>query len=115
MHRAILMAFAVAGLILATADRSSAMAAAAPAELAPAPPDANGVRMAHFACDPRCARRWPPRQYWHWDDRPIWDDPWVVLQPNFWGSREPYFLPADQWAREWHPPWARHWRPRHPH
>ena len=63
-----------------------------------------------FVCDPRCARRWPPRQYWQWDQRPIWDDPWTVLQPNFWGSPEPYFVPADQWAHEWHPPWIRHWR-----
>jgi hypothetical protein len=39
----------------------------------------------------------------------------AVLRPNFWGSPEPYFVPADQWAHEWHPPWVRHWRPRHPH
>jgi hypothetical protein len=117
MHRAILVAFTAAGLVLAAAPASRAMAitAAAPSELARASPDANGIYMAHFTCDPRCARRWPPRQYWQWDERPIWDDPSAVLRPNFWGSPEPYFVPADQWAHEWHPPWVRRWRPRHPH
>jgi hypothetical protein len=54
MHRTILVAFAAAGLVLATAPANRAMAitAAAPSELAPASPDANGIYMAHFTCDP---------------------------------------------------------------
>jgi hypothetical protein len=117
MHRAILVAFAIGALVLAmaSANRASAMTAAAPSEFAPAAPAAARVHTAHFTCDPRCARRWAPRQYWQWGQRPVRDDPWTVLQPNFWGSPEPYFVPADQWAHEWHPPWIRHWRPHHPH
>jgi hypothetical protein len=115
--RAILVAFAVGalGLTIVPADRAAAMTVAARSELASATPIAARVHTAHFTCDSRCARRWPPRQYWQWDQRPVWDDPWMVLRPNFWGSPEPYFVPADQWAHEWHPPWIRHWRPRHPH
>lgn len=116
MHRAILVASAIGALVLAMtpANRAVAMAATAPSELAHATPSASAVQMAHFSCDPRCARRWPPRQYWQWDQRPVWDDPRTVLQPNFWGSPEPYFVPADQWTHEWRPPWIRHWRSRHP-
>lgn len=53
------------------------------------------------------APEWPHRQYWQWGDRPIWDDPWVVLRPNFWGSPEPHVVPADIWACKWHLPSAR--------
>ena len=57
---------------------------------------------------------WAPRQYWQWDHRPVWDDPWAVLRPNFWGSAEPHLVPADIWACKWHlpsdQPWARDWR-----
>lgn len=65
----------------------------------------------HWRCD--CARDWPHRQYWQWDHRPIWDDPWLVLKPNFFGSPEPHLVPADIWARKWHPPWLHRWRHRH--
>jgi hypothetical protein len=114
MHRAILMAFALGGLILATApaNRAVAMTVAPLSEPAPVNPTAADIHMARFNCDPRCVRRWPPRQYRQWDQRPAWDDPWSVLQPNFWGSPEPYYVPTDQWAREWRPPWVRDWRPR---
>lgn len=57
-----------------------------------------------------CARDWPHRQYWQWDHRPIWDDPWLTLKPNFFGSPEPHLVPADIWVRKWHPPWLQHWR-----
>jgi hypothetical protein len=56
------------------------------------------------------AQQWSPRTYWQWDERPIWDDPWTVLRPNFWGSPEPYLMPADIWACEWHLPGVRYWR-----
>ena len=117
MHRAIVMAIAVGVLVLAIApaSRAVAMAPTAPSELAPASPNAIRLHAAHVSCDPRCARRWPPRQYWQRDQRSVWDDPWTVLQPNFWGSPEPYFVPTDQWAHEWRPPWIRHWGSRHPH
>jgi hypothetical protein len=46
---------------------------------------------------------WRQRRYWRWDHRPIWDDPWEVLQPTIWGSPEPHVVPADVWARKWHP------------
>jgi hypothetical protein len=117
MHPAILVAFAAAGLVLAIVpvNGAAAMTATAQSELALATRNASDLHTARFSCDRGCARRWPPRQYWQWDERPIWDDPSAVLQPNFWGSPEPYFVPADQWAHEWHPPWMRHWRPRHPH
>jgi hypothetical protein len=117
MHRAILTAFSIGALVLAmaSANRANAMTAAAPSELVPAAPAAARVHTVHFTCDPRCMRRWPPRRYWQWDQRPASDDPWTALQPNFLGSPEPYFVPADQWAHAWHPPWIRHWRPRHLH
>jgi hypothetical protein len=67
----------------------------------------------HWGCE--CARDWAHRQYWQWDHRPIWDDPWQVLKPNFWGSPEPHLVPADIWARKWHPPWLHYWRPHHRH
>jgi hypothetical protein len=60
-----------------------------------------------------CVRDWPHRQYWQWDHRPIWDDPWLVLKPNFFGSPEPHLVPADIWARKWHPPWLQRWHHRH--
>jgi hypothetical protein len=86
------------------------LSAAAPADSAladgyPAP------RHAHWRC--ACSREWAPRRYWQWDHRPIWDDPWLVLKPNFWGSPLPHLLPANIWAREWHPPWLHRWRAHH--
>lgn len=58
----------------------------------------------------RDLRQWAPREYWQWDHRPIWDDPWAVLRPNFWGSPEPHLVPADIWACKWHLPSWRDWR-----
>jgi hypothetical protein len=60
----------------------------------------------------RFAREWARRHYWQWDSRPIWDHPWRVLRPNFWGSPEPHLVPADIWACKWHLPRARVWRRR---
>ena len=57
-------------------------------------------------------RQW--RHYWRWDHRPVWDDPWEVLEPTIWGSPEPHYVPADIWARKWHPAHRRHWAHRHP-
>jgi hypothetical protein len=115
MHRAILMASAIGALILATtpANRATAMTPAAPSEFAPAAWNAHRIHKVDFVCDWRCTRRWPPQQYWQWDERPIWDDPWSVLRPNFWGSPEPHLVPADHWAHKWHPPWIRYWHTRH--
>jgi hypothetical protein len=69
-----------------------------------------GPQKIHYAC--RCGREWPAREYWRWDHRPIWDDPWQVLRPTIWGSPEPHVVPADIWARKWHLP-ARSWRWHH--
>ncbi len=76
---------------------ATAMGPAAPAALAHAGADSAPVRMIHYA------RRWHQRRYWRWDHRPVWDDPWEVLQPTIWGSPEPHYVPADIWARRWHP------------
>ena len=41
----------------------------------------------------------------------VWDDPWMVLQPNFWGSAEPHFVPADSMgATSGTRPWIGYWR-----
>jgi hypothetical protein len=83
--------------------------------LAAAPPENAGAaeysapRVAHWRCN--CS--WPHRQYWQWDHRPIWDDPWVVLKPNFFGSPLPHLVPANIWARKWHPPWLHRWHEHH--
>jgi hypothetical protein len=106
MRRAMLAAFAIAAVFLATAgaNRAAAMMPAPLSERTPAAWNTGRVRVVDFACDRRCTRQFPPRQYWQWDDRPIWDDPWAVLKPNFWGSPEPHLVPADIWACEWHLP-----------
>lgn len=105
----------VAGAVLAAAlaigastNRAAAMSPAPRPDLAPAPGVAGFVQKIYFHCG--CARDWPHRRYWRWDSRPTWDDPWAVLRPNFWGSPEPRLVPADDWARKWHPPWFRYWR-----
>lgn len=77
--------------------------------------DSSPLRQIHVVC--RCGRTWPHRQYWQWDNHPIWDNPWLVLKPNFWGSPEPHLVPAAIWACKWHLPSARPWTPswrRHP-
>jgi hypothetical protein len=94
--------------VLALSAAFSAMASAEPAVAA----EYGAPHAAYRHC--ACARDWPHRQYWQWDHRPIWDDPWLVLKPNFWGSPEPHLVPADIWARKWHPPWPHYW-PHHRH
>jgi hypothetical protein len=111
MRRAIFTALAIAALWAVVAPANQAVAS----EHAVVVQDGLSVRMGDFVCDWKCARRWPPRQYWQWDRRPIWDDPWTVLQPTIWGSPEPYVVPADSWARGWHPPWIRYRHARHHH
>lgn len=92
-----------------SADRA-AMAFASPLEASAQ--DSGLVQAVRFDC--RCAQAWAPawapRKYWQWDSRPIWDDPWRVLRPNFWGSPEPHRVPADIWACKWHLPPAHDWR-----
>jgi hypothetical protein len=107
------LAAALAGA--APAGRVAGIKAASAAELAPAVASRTVVvRKARSACE--CVRAWPHREYWRWDHRPVWDDPSAVLRPNFWGSPEPYLVPADVWARKWHLPrhdrwaWHRHER-----
>lgn len=95
----------VAALALGVA--ASTMTSAEPAGAA----EYTTARATYQHC--QCTADWPHRQYWQWDRRPIWDDPWLVLTPNFFGSAEPHLVPADIWARKWHPPWPHHWRPRH--
>jgi hypothetical protein len=109
MDRAILKALAMAALLAAITPVSHAVAS----ERTAVAQDGRSDSM--IVCDWKCARRWPPRQYWQWDQRPIWDDPWAGLRPNIWGSPEPYVVPADRWAHEWHPPWIRDRHARHRH
>ena len=112
----------IAGAVLASvlafgaASQGAAAAPVAPAGvLVPAGWNA-GLHKVHYRC--QCApawapREWAPREYWQWDHRPIWQDPWKVLRPTIWGSPEPYLVPADIWACKWHLPAfhpLRHWR-----
>jgi hypothetical protein len=104
-----------AGAILALAfcfgaavDRAAAMTLALPAQIGPA---VQGDVAQNFHLAGSYAREWAPREYWQWGHRPIWDDPWRVLKPNFLGSPEPHLVPADIWACKWHPPtWRWHHR-----
>jgi hypothetical protein len=103
---------AIAAVVFAAAllggvwpDPAAAMGAAAPGALAAAGGYRPPVRSIHYA-------ERHQRHYWRWDHRPVWDDPWEVLRPTIWGSPEPHYVPADVWARKWHPApwhhWARH-------
>ena len=102
----------LAALALSVASSAAALAGHAVAAEYKAPAAAH-VKRHWSSCE--CARDWPNRQYWQWDHRPIWDDPWLVLKPNFWGSPEPHLVAADIWARKWHPPWLHYWGPHHRH
>lgn len=104
------VAFAAALLACAWSNPAAAMGPAAPAALAAAGGYSAPVRPIHDV------RRWRQRHYWQWDGRPVWDDPWEVLRPTIWGSAEPHFVPANIWARKWHPAYLhrRHrWARRH--
>lgn len=101
----------LAALALSVALAAAGFAKQAVAAEYGAPAAAHPKR--HLRCE--CARDWPHRMYWQWDHRPIWDDPWLVLKPNFWGSPEPHLVPADIWAHKWHPPWLHYWRLHHRH
>ena len=101
---AIAFAIALTGL---WSHPAAATGPAAPAALLPAGGYSTQVRTVHDV------RRWRERHYWRWDHRPVWDDPWEVLRPNFWGSPEPHFVPADVWARKWHPAHWHHWAHHH--
>ena len=105
---AVLVTVAAGASVLSAA----AMPIAAPVNRAAAAQPGAFVDKIRWSC--RCDREWAPREYWRWDHRPIWDDPWAVLKPNFWGSPEPHLVPADVWARKWRLryPWRyRHWDP----
>jgi hypothetical protein len=99
-------------LLLVLCISSLADAAAAMTFFLPAPAARNDERLQPVPVGCRCDAAWAPRQYWQWDHRPVWDDPWRVLRPNFWGSPEPHLVPADIWACKWHLP-NRSWRWRH--
>lgn len=86
---------------------AAAMGPATPAALAAVAGVGTPVRPIHDV------RRWRQRHYWRWDHRPVWDDPWEVLQPTIWGSPEPHVVPADVWARKWHPAHWHYWARRH--
>jgi hypothetical protein len=92
----------------AAANSALAMPFAPPAGVILAARDGQGTQTIHVTC--RCARDWPHREYWQWDHRPVWDDPWAVLKPNFWGSPEPHLVPAAIWTCKWHLPSPRYWR-----
>jgi hypothetical protein len=99
------VAFTVALLTGVCSHPAAAMGPVAPA----APVSAEGyhapVQRVHYV-----GRRWRQRHYWRWDHRPVWDDPWEMLRPTIWGSAEPHYVPADVWARKWHPAHHHHWR-----
>jgi hypothetical protein len=95
----------------ASMHEAAAMPIAGAAKLAAATVE-NG-RQQNIRYDCRCESNWGPREYWRWDHRPIWDDPWHVLKPNFWGSPEPHLVPAEIWVRKWRLRWP--WRYRHWH
>lgn len=106
-----------AALVLAIAiggpcHRAAAMVPASPSRTITGSRD-DGVLL-HVHLRRANSWQWAPRQYWRWDHRPIWDDPWEVLRPTIWGSPEPYLVPADIWACEWHLPRV-HPRYRHRH
>ena len=101
-------AFAVALLTSAWSHPAAAMGPAVPAALATADGYNGLVRLAHYVRHP-----WHQRHYWRWDHRPVWDDPWEVLRPTIWGSAEPHYVPADIWARKWHPAHWHHWAHHH--
>lgn len=110
--KGIVIAGTVLASVLAFGMAADSAAAAAmpvmPALSVPTIRDGGALRQIHFTC--RCARDWPHREYWQWDNHPIWDDPRLVLKPNFWGSPEPHLVPAGIWACKWHLPSTRHWR-----
>jgi hypothetical protein len=99
------IAFAAALLLCAWSHPAAAMGPAAPAAFAAAGVNNAPVRSVHYV-----GHRWRQRRYWRWDHRPVWDDPWDVLQPTIWGSAEPHYVPADVWARKWHPAHRHYWR-----
>jgi len=99
--------FAAVLLIGVWSRPASAMGPAAPAALAAAGGYSAPVLTIHDA------RRWHQRHYWRWDHRPVWDDPWEVLRPTIWGSPEPHYVPANVWARKWHPAHGHYWAKRH--
>lgn len=111
--RLLLMTALVAALSAGTSTLgAAAMPIAAPTNPAAATAPDAFVHTIGWSC--RCVRNWGPREYWRWDHRPIWDDPWAVLKPNFFGSPEPHLVPAEIWARKWRlrRPWQyRHWHP----
>ncbi|MGH7248020.1 MAG: hypothetical protein ACREH9_07945 [Pseudomonadota bacterium] len=99
---------AVVALTLLIAAANTAAAMSVTPSLGPAYAAAKhhgAAQIIHFAR--QRAEQWAPREYWQWDNRPIWDHPWEVLRPNFWGSPEPYLVPADVWVRKWHLPRVR--------
>jgi hypothetical protein len=91
-------------LLGAWSSPAAVIGPAAPAALATAGINNAPVRSIHYV-----GYRWRQRRYWRWDHRPVWDDPWDVLRPTIWGSPEPHYVPADVWARKWHPARLRHW------
>ena len=99
--------FSAALLLGVAPDRANAMGPAAPAALAAGYRDP--VQAIHYEKRPLGRRH-----YWRWDHRPVWDDPWEVLEPTIWGSPEPHYVPADIWARKWHPAHWHHWAHHHP-
>lgn len=112
MPKPLLLAAAFAAVISTGGPigRAAAMPPAAPMAVYRAAPAPTFMDRVCFGCRRKIA--WAPREYWQWDHRPVWDDPWAVLRPNFWGSPEPYLVPADIWACKWHLPSRRDWRHR---
>jgi hypothetical protein len=95
-------------VIGAWSDPAAAMGPVAPGALATAGGYNAPVTPVHYV-----RHSWRQRRYWRWDHRPVWDDPWEVLRPTIWGSPEPHVVPANVWARKWHPAHWHHWAHHH--
>lgn len=93
----------------AAADPAAATTLMAPGQFS-VPAGGSLVSGARFC---RCERDWGPRLNWQWGwHHPPWQTPWN--EPTYFWSLDPPRVPADVWARKWHPPRI-HGRRRHFH
>ncbi len=108
MRKAVIAGVLVSAFALGAATQGAAALPIAPLGALNAVPPMSDLQTIGYRC--RCG--WGHREYWRWDHRPVWDDPWRVLRPTIWGSPEPHLVPAEIWVRKWHLP-RRYWRPRY--
>jgi hypothetical protein len=120
MRKAVAL-FAVIASILCIGtltNRAAAMMVTPRSEIVPATVLPGLIQPIHDAC--RCRRAWARRHYWPWGHDGVWDEQleerWFNPLNHFWGTPEPPLVPADRWARKWHPPFHPIWnRARHRH